>query len=198
MPVRLTSPALKGGLLALLAAALFGLSTPLVQRLGVGLGAFSTAALLYGGAALVGAFSRRPKEQEARVQRSDTVRLLAMAFFGVVIGPVALAWGMQRTSGREVKALAQRHVAELEEKRREIDQMMEGFSVLVKACHGDDQPHCAILEQLSQGSSTQYQPQHKPKLKKSQARPDDPGASASNHIDLMAWMHGVPSHRSAH
>jgi drug/metabolite transporter (DMT)-like permease len=86
-------------MLALMAAALFGISTPLVQRLGVGLGAFSTAALLYGGAALVGAFSRRPKEQEARVQRSDTVRLLAMAIFGAVIGPVALAWGLQRTSG---------------------------------------------------------------------------------------------------
>ena len=99
MTVRITSPALKGGLLALLAAALFGLSTPLVQRLGVGLGAFSTAALLYGGAALVGAFSRRPTEQEARVQRADTGRLLAMAFFGAVIGPVALAWGLQRTSG---------------------------------------------------------------------------------------------------
>ena len=39
-------PALRGGLLALLAAALFGISTPLVQRAGVGLGAFSTAVLL--------------------------------------------------------------------------------------------------------------------------------------------------------
>lgn len=95
----LNAPALRGGMLALMAAALFGISTPLVQRLGVGLGAFSTAALLYGGAALVGAFSRRPKEQEARVRHSDAVRLLAMAIFGAAIGPVALAWGLQRTSG---------------------------------------------------------------------------------------------------
>ncbi len=36
-------PAIRGGLLALLAAALFGVSTPLVQSFGVGLGAFSTA-----------------------------------------------------------------------------------------------------------------------------------------------------------
>lgn len=93
------TPALRGGLLALMAAALFGISTPLVQRLGVGLGAFSTAALLYGGAALVGAFSRRPQGMEARVRRADTGRLLAMALFGAVIGPVALAWGLQRTSG---------------------------------------------------------------------------------------------------
>ena len=52
-------PALRGGLFALLAAALFGISTPLVQKLGVGLGAFSTAALLYAGAALIGLLSLR-------------------------------------------------------------------------------------------------------------------------------------------
>ena len=92
-------PALRGGLLALLAALLFGISTPLVQRFGTGVGAFTTAALLYAGAALVGAASRRPTSQEARLLRSDLPRLLAMAGFGAVIGPVALAWGLQRTSG---------------------------------------------------------------------------------------------------
>lgn len=92
-------PALRGGALALLAALLFGISTPLVQRYGSGLGAFSTAALLYGGAALVGLLSRRPAGREARLQRADLPRLLAMAAFGAVIGPVALAWGLQRTSG---------------------------------------------------------------------------------------------------
>ena len=95
----MNAPALRGGLLALLAAALFGVSTPLVQKLGVGLGAFSTAAWLYGGAAVVGLFTRRPREQEARLQRSDLPRLAAMALFGAAMGPVALAWGLQRTSG---------------------------------------------------------------------------------------------------
>ena len=92
-------PALRGALLALLAAALFGISTPLVQRFGAGLGAFSTAALLYAGAAAAGAFSRQRNQREARVMRSDLPRLLAMAGFGAVIGPVALAWGLQHTSG---------------------------------------------------------------------------------------------------
>ncbi len=94
-----TLPALRGGLLALLAAALFGISTPLVQHFGAGLGAFTTAALLYAGAAAVGALSRTRIEREACVQRGDLPRLLAMAAFGAVIGPVALAWGLQRTSG---------------------------------------------------------------------------------------------------
>ena len=92
-------PALRGGLLALLAAALFGVSMPLVQQFGAGLGPFSTAALLYAGAAAVGALSRQPIGREARLQRGDLPRLVAMAGFGAVVGPVALAWGLQNTSG---------------------------------------------------------------------------------------------------
>lgn len=83
----------------MLAAALFGVSTPLVQQFGAGLGAFSTAALLYAGAAAVGLLSRQRIDREARLQRADLPRLLAMAGFGAVIGPVALAWGLQNTSG---------------------------------------------------------------------------------------------------
>lgn len=86
-------PALRGGLLAFLAATLFGVSTPLVQKLGQGLGPFTTAALLYAGAAVIGSLLRQRVDQEARLQRSDAPRLLAMALFGAVIGPVALAWG---------------------------------------------------------------------------------------------------------
>ncbi len=95
----LLNPVVKGGLLALLAAALFGLSTPFVQTWGKGVGPFTTAALLYVGAALVAAFMRQPKEREAQLQRTDARRLLAMALFGAVFGPVALAWGLQHTSG---------------------------------------------------------------------------------------------------
>lgn len=92
-------PAVRGGLLALLAAALFGVSTPLVQHFGRGLGAFTTACLLYAGAAAVGAISRQRAQKEARLLRGDLPRLFLMAAFGAVIGPVALAWGLQHTSG---------------------------------------------------------------------------------------------------
>jgi drug/metabolite transporter (DMT)-like permease len=95
----LSLPAVRGGLLALLAAVLFGVSTPLVQHFGKGLGAFTTAALLYAGAAAVGFASRQRVEREARMVRGDLPRLLSMAAFGAVLGPVALAWGLQHTSG---------------------------------------------------------------------------------------------------
>ena len=54
------SPALPGGLIALTAAVLFGVSTPPVQRFGSGIRSFTTATLLYPGAALIGALIRRP------------------------------------------------------------------------------------------------------------------------------------------
>ncbi|AOW12527.1 multidrug transporter [Hydrogenophaga crassostreae] len=99
------SPTVRGGALALLAAALFGLSTPLVQRFGQGLGPFATAALLYAGAALVALLQRHGAEVEAPLRRSDMPRLLAMVASGAVIGPVALAWGLQRTSGTSASLL---------------------------------------------------------------------------------------------
>lgn len=97
-PLRTHRPALEGGLLALLAAGLFGASTPLLQLFGQDLGPFSTAALLYVGAALVGLLLSQPAKREAALRRSDLPRLLAVAGFGAALGPVALAWGLQRSS----------------------------------------------------------------------------------------------------
>lgn len=107
-------------------------------------------------------------------------------------------WSDSQRTSREVKAVAQRHLADLEEKRREIEQMMDGLSVLVKACHGNEQPHCAILDKLSRGSLTQHQPHQKPQLKKSRAQAEATSAGTSSPIDLMAWMRGVHVHHDAH
>lgn len=85
--------------MAFFAATLFGVSTPLVQHVGRGVGAFATAALLYAGAAVVGAWMRQPVEREAALRKSDLPRLGLMAFFGAGLGPVALAWGLQHASG---------------------------------------------------------------------------------------------------
>lgn len=98
-PLGLQGPAARGALRALASAVLFGLSTPLVQRLGVNIGPFSTGALLYLGAAGVALLAMRPATQEAALRTRDGPRLLGMAAMGAVLGPVALAWGLQRTSG---------------------------------------------------------------------------------------------------
>jgi drug/metabolite transporter (DMT)-like permease len=71
----------------------------MVQSLGKGVGSFTTAALLYAGAAIVAWVLRQPAAKEAGIKKSDWPRLFAMAGTGAVIGPVALAWGLQHTSG---------------------------------------------------------------------------------------------------
>ena len=98
-PPQGTLPALRGGMIALAAALLFGASTPLVQKFGAGVGSFWTAALLYAGAALAGGLSLRPPAREAQLRKSDVPRLLAMAACGAALAPVLLAWGLAHTSG---------------------------------------------------------------------------------------------------
>jgi drug/metabolite transporter (DMT)-like permease len=95
-PVR-PGPIVSGGALALASAVTFGATTPLVQRFGHGVGPFTTAALLYGGAALVS--SVRTGARDARLRRSDAGRVVTVALLGAVAAPMAFAWGLQRTSG---------------------------------------------------------------------------------------------------
>jgi drug/metabolite transporter (DMT)-like permease len=91
------SPALAGALIALASAVAFGVTTPLVQRLGAGVGPFATASLLYAGAAAVGLASR--STSEAKLRRAHAGRLFAIAVLGAGVGPSLLAWGLARTSG---------------------------------------------------------------------------------------------------
>lgn len=107
-------------------------------------------------------------------------------------------WSDARRSSREVKAVAQRHLADLEEKRREIEQMVAGLTEVVQACQGDDHPDCAILKKLSLGKATHWQPDRKPQLRKGEARTEADAPTSSSHIDLMAWMRGVQVHHNAH
>ncbi len=93
-------PIAAGTLLALLSALLFGAATPAVQRLGRGLGPFTTAALLYAGAAafagLAVAFGPR---RDTPLRLRHLPRLAAVAATGALLAPVALAWGLARASG---------------------------------------------------------------------------------------------------
>jgi drug/metabolite transporter (DMT)-like permease len=90
-------PMSAGGAFALASAVAFGATTPFVQRFGRGVGPFTTAALLYGGAALVSALPRA--RRDAGLRPTDLPRLAGVAMLGAVVAPVALAWGLQRTSG---------------------------------------------------------------------------------------------------
>lgn len=107
-------------------------------------------------------------------------------------------WSDTARSSREVKTVAERHLRDLDAKRREIEQMMDGLGDLVRACRGDDHPHCAILETLSDQPLDRLQPPPKPQLRKGSARDADTTPASTGHIDLMAWMRSVQVHHSAH
>jgi drug/metabolite transporter (DMT)-like permease len=92
------SPFAVGTALAALAALAFGATTPFIQRFGAGLGPFTTAALLYLGAALgaLGPPRGRAERRETSVRLRHLPRLLAVAFLGAALAPTLFAWGLQR------------------------------------------------------------------------------------------------------
>lgn len=49
----------------------------------------------------------------------------------------------------QVKALAQEHLSEIDDKIAQLQSMRDTLSDLVSACHGDDRPDCPILADLS-------------------------------------------------
>jgi len=94
----LTSPIKTGVGLALLAAIAFGVTTPIVAWAGHGLGPFTTAALLYLGAAVAALTLRAiAGRSPAALRRSDAGRVIAVALVGGALAPTLLAWGLQRT-----------------------------------------------------------------------------------------------------
>ncbi|MGM9488034.1 Cu(I)-responsive transcriptional regulator [Ideonella sp. YS5] len=57
-------------------------------------------------------------------------------------------WQNRRRSSRQVRALAQAHIEELDAKLKELQAMKATLEHLVHCCHGDDRPDCPIIESL--------------------------------------------------
>lgn len=53
----------------------------------------------------------------------------------------------QRAS-REVKAVAQQHLQELDAKMQQLQRMKSLLAGMISKCPGDDDPNCSILQQL--------------------------------------------------
>lgn len=67
------------------------------------------------------------------------------------IGALVGLWQDRQRPSRAVKALAERHIGELEAKARELLAMKAALEHLVHCCHGDDRPDCPILDTLASG-----------------------------------------------
>ncbi len=92
-------PVVVGSTFALLAALLFGVSTPFLRRFSAGEGPFTSAALLYVGAALVAFGTGQGRDYDAPLRAGHAGRVVVVAILGAVLAPACLAWGLGRTGG---------------------------------------------------------------------------------------------------
>jgi len=58
-------------------------------------------------------------------------------------------WQNRKRPSRQVKALAQAHIEELDEKLKELHAMKATLEHLVHCCHGDERPDCPIIDSLA-------------------------------------------------
>ena len=65
------------------------------------------------------------------------------------IGELVGLWQNRRRPSRQVKALAEAHIRELEQKTQDLLAMKATLEHLVHCCHGDDRPDCPILDTLA-------------------------------------------------
>ncbi len=65
------------------------------------------------------------------------------------IGELVGLWQNRRRPSRQVKALAEAHIQELQQKAQDLLAMKATLEHLVQCCHGDDRPECPILESLA-------------------------------------------------
>jgi Cu(I)-responsive transcriptional regulator len=54
-------------------------------------------------------------------------------------------------ASKDVKAIAEAKLADIERKLAELRTLHDALSHLVRACHGDERPDCPILEDLAGG-----------------------------------------------
>lgn len=67
------------------------------------------------------------------------------------IAALLALWGNRRRASAEVKAMAARHVADLQARIERMQAMQRTLQHLVQVCHGDHRPDCPILDDLAGG-----------------------------------------------
>jgi MerR family copper efflux transcriptional regulator len=65
------------------------------------------------------------------------------------IGTLLALWRDKGRASKDVRAMAEQHIAELDRKIGEMQAMKRTLEQLATACHGDDRPECPILDDLA-------------------------------------------------
>jgi MerR family copper efflux transcriptional regulator len=126
-----------------------------------------------------------------------------LGFSTAQIDSLLALWRDDGRESREVKAVAVRQLAELEERQREIDQMRSTLQQLVAQCSGDHRAHCAILDNLARPAAAAAIPppaasrrglkEVKAGTRRPAARARRPVKSAASpaHAGLVAWTRSI-------
>lgn len=80
-------------------------------------------------------------------------RARGLGFSVKEVGALLTLWHDKRRASHDVKALALRHVEEIDRKIAELQGMRRTLVGLADKCHGDDRPDCPILEDLASGQA---------------------------------------------
>ena len=67
------------------------------------------------------------------------------------VGGLLELWRDKSRTSADVKALALKHISEVEKRIAELQSIRKTLIDLTDRCHGDDRPDCPILEDLAAG-----------------------------------------------
>ncbi|MEE9290726.1 MAG: Cu(I)-responsive transcriptional regulator [Alphaproteobacteria bacterium] len=65
------------------------------------------------------------------------------------VGDLLALWRHKTRASADVKALALRHIADMERRIAELESLRRTLVNLSDRCHGDDRPDCPILDDLA-------------------------------------------------
>ncbi len=81
-------------------------------------------------------------------------RARELGFSVKAVGDLIALWRDRKRASHDVKALALRHIGEIERKIEELRAMRVTLQELTERCHGDARPECPILADLAGGDAT--------------------------------------------
>lgn len=80
-------------------------------------------------------------------------RARSLGFSVKDVGNLLQLWSDRERSSADVKAVALRHIHEIDHKLAELQSIRDTLIHLTQRCHGDDRPDCPIIEDLARAEA---------------------------------------------